>query len=119
MILIEARDRLKLHDRLGEHGGGKWGLAAADVINLPFKDDYFDLVICSEVLEHIVRHRTAIRGNHQGIETGQQSCRQRPQILAGAHLLALSTERIATSAGGHVRIFKQTELVADLEACRG
>ena len=30
--LIEADDRLKLHDRLGEHGGGAWGLSAADLI---------------------------------------------------------------------------------------
>ena len=58
--LTEAAERLKLHDRLGEHGGGVWSLAAADVTDLPFKDDYFDLIICSEVLEHIPNHLQAI-----------------------------------------------------------
>ena len=38
--LDEAKGRLNLHDRLGQHGGGAWALSAADVIQLPFKDDY-------------------------------------------------------------------------------
>ncbi len=59
--LTEAAERLKLHDRLGEHGGGIWGLAAADVVCLPFRDDWFDLVICSEVLEHIGDYLRAMR----------------------------------------------------------
>ena len=37
--LLEAAERLKLHDRLKDHGGGVWTLAAADVANLPFKSE--------------------------------------------------------------------------------
>ena len=85
--LTEAAERLKLHDRLGEHGGGIWGLAAADVVCLPFKDDCFDLVICSEVLEHIRGSFTGHPGDRPGIETGLQPGGQRPPLLAGTHLL--------------------------------
>lgn len=35
-------------------------LATADITNLPFKDASFDLIVCSEVLEHIPRWLKAI-----------------------------------------------------------
>jgi ubiquinone/menaquinone biosynthesis C-methylase UbiE len=40
--LVEAKERLKLHDQLGENGGGIWGLTMADVGALPFEDHFFD-----------------------------------------------------------------------------
>ena len=84
--LVEAKDRLRFHDQLGENGGGIWGLTMADASGLPFKDDFFDLVICSEVLEHIPEDE-ARRRNHPGLKDGSQSCGERPAFLAGAHLL--------------------------------
>ena len=33
---------------------------------LPFEDASFDLVICSEVLEHISDDKTAVSGDHTG-----------------------------------------------------
>jgi 2-polyprenyl-3-methyl-5-hydroxy-6-metoxy-1,4-benzoquinol methylase len=51
--LVAAKGRLELHDRLGEHGGGQWGVCQADGLHLPFGAGRFDLVVCSEVLEHV------------------------------------------------------------------
>src|SRR5512137_2375110 len=51
--LVAAKGRLELHDRLGEHGGGQWGVCQADGLHLPFAAGRFDLVVCSEVLEHV------------------------------------------------------------------
>jgi len=112
--LNEARGRLQLHDRLGQHGGGTWALSAADVINLPFKDDYFDLVICSEVLEHILSHRSAIREIVRVLQPGCNLVVSVPRYWPERICWALSTD-YHTAAGGHVRIFKQAQLVTDLQ----
>ena len=49
----KARERLKFHQFCGEFDGGQWELTTADITTLPFDDNTFDLVICSEVMEHI------------------------------------------------------------------
>lgn len=113
--LSEAKERLNLHDRLGEHGGGVWGLSVADVTCLPFKDDYFDLVICSEVLEHIIQHRLAIREIVRVLQPGCDLVVSVPRYWTERICWFLSLE-YADSEGGHVRIFKQKHLVADLES---
>jgi len=112
--LNEARGRLQLHDRLGEHGGGIWALSAADVLNLPFKDDYFDLVICSEVLEHILSYRAAIREIVRVLQPGRNLVVSVPRYWPERICWALSTD-YHTAEGGHLRIFKKTQLAADLQ----
>ena len=111
--LKEARSRLQLHDRLGEHGGGTWALSAADVLSLPFKDDYFDLVICSEVLEHILPHRKAIREIVRVLQPGCDLVVSVPRYWPERICWLLSSE-YARSNGGHVRIFRQKQLISDL-----
>ena len=111
--LNEARGRLQLHDRLGEHGGGRWALSAADVIQLPFKDDYFDLVICSEVLEHITAYRMAIREIVRVLQPGCNLVVSVPRFWPERICWFLSPA-YANSNGGHVRIFKQRQLITDL-----
>jgi ubiquinone/menaquinone biosynthesis C-methylase UbiE len=55
--LSKTKGFLSLMDR--EKVGG-WIIARADVTRLPFSDSCFDVVICSEVLEHVADNRTAI-----------------------------------------------------------
>jgi SAM-dependent methyltransferase len=112
--LTEASERLKLHDGLGEHGGGVWGLAAADIAGLPFKDDYFDLVICSEVLEHIVDYRRAIDEIVRVLKPGQNLVVSVPRYWPERVCWALSPG-YHTADGGHVRIFSQAQLIRDLQ----
>lgn len=111
--LKEARSRLQLHDRLGEHGGGIWALSRADVLCLPFKDSYFDLVICSEVLEHILSHRKAIREIVRVLQPGRDLVVSVPRYWPERICWLLSPE-YAGSNGGHVRIFRQKQLISDL-----
>ena len=113
--LKEARGRLQLHDRLEEHGGGIWALSAADVISLPFNDDYFNLVICSEVLEHILSHRMAIREIVRVLKPASNLVVSVPRYWPERICWLLSPE-YTTSNGGHVRIFKQKQLISDLSS---
>jgi len=112
--LIKAGNRLKLHDRLGEHGGGVWSLAAADVGGLPFNADCFDLVICSEVLEHIENYRQAIAEIIRVLKPGCNLVVSVPRHWPESICWILSND-YHTAAGGHVRIFKPAQLVADLQ----
>ena len=114
--LTEAGDRLRLHDRLGEHGGGVWGLTVADVTGLPFKNAYFDLVICSEVLEHIAAHQIAIKEIIRVLKPGCNLVVSVPRYWPERICWALSQD-YHQSRGGHVRIFKQKDLITDLESC--
>ena len=111
--LNDARNRLRLHDQLGEHGGGAWALSAADVLTLPFKDAHFDLVICSEVLEHIIVHTAAIREIVRVLKPGKNLVVSVPRYWPERICWMLSPS-YAHSNGGHVRIFRQQELISDL-----
>ncbi len=113
--LTEAEKRLKLHERLGIHGGGRWALSAADVTCLPFKNAEFDLVICSEVLEHIAEYQNALTEIVRVLKPGCNLVVSVPRYWPERICWRFSRE-YRQSPGGHVRIFRQNELIADLES---
>ena len=112
--LCEAGDRIQLHERLGEHGGGRWGLAAADITGLPFKNDVFDLVICSEVLEHIARDDIAASEIIRVLKPGHTLVVSVPRYLPERICWALSRDYTATD-NGHIRIYRKKKLIRCLE----
>ena len=112
--LKEARERLSFHDRLGEHGGGTWCLSAADVTCLPFPDACFDLVVCSEVLEHIPDHESAMREIIRVLKHGKPLVVSVPRYLPERICWALSDDYFNANQG-HVRIYRQSELIDRLE----
>jgi SAM-dependent methyltransferase len=114
--LIEAKERLKFHDRLGENGGGKWGLTMADVCALPFEDHFFDLVICSEVLEHIAADENAAREMIRVLKPGQPLVVSVPRFWPERICWSLSSQ-YANSNNGHIRIYRKKNLITLLENC--
>ena len=112
--LVEARDRLKFHDQLGENGGGVWGLTMADASTLPFKDDFFDLVICSEVLEHISEDQAAANEIIRVLKTDHHLVVSVPRFLPERICWALSSE-YRNSNNGHIRIYRKKKLITLLE----
>ena len=113
--LCEARTRIQLHERLGEHGGGRWGLAAADIAGLPFKNDVFDLVICSEVLEHVARDDIAINELVRVLKPQHNLVISVPRYLPERICWALSEDYTAAD-NGHIRIYRKKNLIQCLES---
>lgn len=113
--LVEARRRLILYGQLGEHGNGSWSLAAADVTALPWRDNLFDTVICSEVLEHIGNHRRAAREIVRVLKPAGTLVVSVPRYLPEKICWALS-ESYRTSSGGHIRIYRTRQLMQLIES---
>jgi ubiquinone/menaquinone biosynthesis C-methylase UbiE len=112
--LCEARNRIQLHERLGEHGCGRWALAAADIAALPFKNDVFDLVICCEVLEHVARDTIAANELIRVLKPGHNLAVSVPRYLPERICWALSKDYTATD-NGHIRIYRKKKLIRCLE----
>ena len=108
--LTKARERLQYHDKLGAHGGGSWALSCADILNLPFRDEHFDLVICSEVMEHITAHHKAAQELVRVLKPNCPLVVSVPRFLPEKICWALSDEYFNASQG-HVRIYKKKELI--------
>ncbi len=108
--LEQARARLDLHARWTPRKKGAWSLAAADISHLPFKDGTFDVVICSEVLEHIADHRRAVRESIRILKPGGRLVVSIPRRWPETICWALSRQYRHTP-GGHVHIFNAKHLI--------
>jgi SAM-dependent methyltransferase len=111
----EARDRLRRIEQLGEGGGGPSAALGADIYCLPFGDGVFDLVICSEVLEHIPDHHAAVSEVVRVLKQGGNLVVSVPRYLPEAICWKLSDDYHQAN-DGHVRIYRKTKLIALLEA---
>ena len=108
--LAAARDRLWLHMAWNPRRIGAWSLAAADMLQLPFKDGGFDIVICAEVLEHIGPWRRALREGIRVLKPGGHLVISVPRRWPEAICWALSPG-YRNTPGGHVRIFNAGGLI--------
>jgi len=113
--VAEAAHRLRFQADLGEHGNGTWGVNVADIHSLPFRDAFFDLVICSEVMEHIRDHQAAAREVVRVLKPGGDLVVSVPRYFPERICWALSKDYRNTD-GGHVRIYKKQTLVRLVES---
>ncbi len=113
--LSAAKQRLQLHDKWGQNGGGGWGLTMADISALPFDDNYFDLVICAEVLEHIADDHQAAGEIIRVLKSGHNLAVSVPRFWPERICWALSTAYTQTD-NGHIRIYRKKNLIALLES---
>jgi ubiquinone/menaquinone biosynthesis C-methylase UbiE len=108
--LVAAKKQLRFHESLAEHGNGHWALSAADVRCLPFDDNCFDLVICSEVMEHVPEEQSAIGELIRVLKPASNLVVSVPRYLPERICWALSNDYIDANRG-HVRIYKKKELI--------
>ena len=92
-----------------------FGLSSASALCLPFADDTFDKVICSEVLEHIPEYHGALREIERVLKPGGLFCASVPRRWPEKICWALSEEYYNTP-GGHVRIFRSDSLRREIES---
>lgn len=110
--LKAACERLDFIRRCGEAGDGEQGLTAADITRLPFGDESFHHVICSEVMEHITDHHQAARELVRVLKPGGNLAVSVPRFLPERICWALSKE-YSSAKGGHVRIYRK-KTITDL-----
>lgn len=90
-------------------------LAVSDGKHLPFPNQSFDKVICSEVLEHIHDYPAVLSEIVRVLKSGGILAVSVPRFFPEWVCWRLSDEYHAME-GGHVRIFKASRLAADIEA---
>ena len=112
--VIKTRNLLRLMQQEGQGGQGSWGVCMGDLTRLPFADQSFDVVICSEVLEHIPEDAAAIREVIRVLKPGEVLAVSVPRFFPESICWALS-KKYRTDPGGHIRIYKKQELVRQLE----
>jgi len=91
-----------------------FNLATANAQALPFADNTFDKLICSEVLEHIDDYRGVLSEIARVLKPGGLFCASVPRTWPEKICWALS-EDYHNTPGGHLRIFSARELRADIE----
>ncbi len=114
IVLREVAEMLAALVESGEVGGQLAATARADVLRLPFPDDTFDCVIASEVLEHIASDADAIAEIARVLKPGGRVAVTVPRAWPERVCWALSHE-YRSSSGGHVRIYRASELTRKLE----
>jgi len=80
-----------------------------DIQSLPFKDNTYDAVICSEVLEHLESLDNAVSEIVRVLKPGGVLAVSVPRFIPELICWKLSSEYSKTP-GGHVRIFRQKNL---------
>lgn len=92
----------------------KLSLSVANALELPFADNTFDKVICSEVLEHIPDYHGALREINRVLKPGGIFAASVPRFGPELICWALSDEYHAVE-GGHIRIFHSNSLRKEIE----
>lgn len=91
------------------------GFGVADGLRLPFADHSFDVVICSEVLEHIGPYREVLDEIRRVLKPGGAFAASVPRYWPERLCWWLS-DAYHANEGGHIRIFRSAELEHDIES---
>ena len=82
--------------------------------SLPFLDNSLDLIVCSEVLEHLHQYNDAVKEIHRVLKPGGKFYASVPAAWPEKICWALSKD-YQNQPGGHLRIFNQSGLVSEIE----
>ena len=86
-----------------------YSVTCADITALPFENEYFDCVICSEVLEHIPEHEAAVKELVRVLKPNGNLVVSVPRYFS-ERICWLISSQYSTDEGGHIRIYKKKKL---------
>lgn len=113
--LLETRKKINFHNAIEDLNCKSIDLSSMDVTALPFSDNSFDLVICSEVLEHIPDDRKAVRELTRVLKPGKNLVVSVPRFFPEKICWLLSDQYTDTEMG-HLRIYNKIELTRLIES---
>ncbi|MCP4749325.1 MAG: class I SAM-dependent methyltransferase [Proteobacteria bacterium] len=109
-----ARKRYEEEFAEPDNESKRFVLTVANALSLPFADNSFDKVICSEVLEHIPDYKSALGEIKRVLKPGGILAASVPRFFPEWICWRLSLE-YHSEEGGHVRIFNAAQLRRDIE----
>jgi len=113
--LLAAQSRFTEEFEEPQNSSKSFGLTVGNAMSLPFADDSFDKVICSEVLEHIPDYRSVLKEIRRVLRPGGIFAASVPRFFPEWVCWKLSTE-YHNEEGGHIRIFNAEQLRGAIEA---
>jgi len=81
---------------------------------LPFPDESIDLIVCSEVLEHLHEYNDAVKEIHRVLKPGGKFYASVPASWPEKICWKLSKD-YQNQPGGHLRIFSQSGLISEIK----
>lgn len=110
--LIKAREGLAFMPERTPAEEATTALLQGDATRLPFADDTFDALICSEVLEHIPDYQAVLREIRRVLKPDGRLCVTVPHAWPErlCWRLAPAPNGYPFEPGGHIRIFDSFEL---------
>ena len=115
--LAEVDTMLQAMGQAGEAPkSAKAQVVVGDALALPYPDGTFDVVIASEILEHVPDDETAIAELVRVLRPGGSLAVTVPRWLP-EKICWLLSDSYHANEGGHIRIYQADELQAKVEAC--
>ncbi len=112
--LVTTKGKLEFHDAIDDLSCSGWNLSCLDITALPFEDNSFDVVLCSEVLEHIPDDDKAMSELVRIVKPGKTLAVSVPRAWPEKICWALSDEYFNANMG-HVRIYNQKEIIQRIQ----
>jgi SAM-dependent methyltransferase len=81
-----------------------------NAVTLPFGDNVFDKIVCSEMLEHVLDDDQAVRELYRVLKDDGELAVSVPSYLPETLCWKIS-EAYHSNPGGHIRIYKQPQLI--------
>lgn len=111
----DVADAVKALQSMPDALSRDFSVTCADITRLPFADESFDCVICSEVLEHIPDHEVAVKELVRVLKAKGTLVVSVPRYFS-ERICWLISPAYSSDEGGHIRIYKKKKMQKMLAA---